>query len=314
MKIPNPFYALLMLSLIGPPASALADDQDEDEAIRFYDVEVIIFKNIRAPKSREFVLPVTLPNRQGEFFDLASGRHLSGESIEKLEQNGNSPAASGNAEQQQDLSFQLLQGDDLRLLDKLARIIESPRYELLLHAAWRQPGLPAEETTPVWIRGGRIFGEEYISIDSQFGSVENELSGFEGESGEINFDEQSLESIQQRLQQQALQNDTRSQLYELEGKISIGLSRYLHARVDLVMRRPRLSIDPVLDSSEQDQVLAIQSADTRILNNHRLREHRRMRSKNLHYLDNPEFAMLILITPYEAPAEPETETTAEISQ
>ena len=26
-----------------------------------------------------------------------------------------------------------------------------------------------------------------------------------------------------------------------------------------------------------------------------------MRSKNLHYLDNPEFSMLILITPYEAP-------------
>ena len=28
-----------------------------------------------------------------------------------------------------------------------------------------------------------------------------------------------------------------------------------------------------------------------------------MRSKNLHYLDNPEFALLILITPYEAPEE-----------
>jgi hypothetical protein len=26
-----------------------------------------------------------------------------------------------------------------------------------------------------------------------------------------------------------------------------------------------------------------------------------MRSKNLHYLDNPEFALLILITPYEVP-------------
>ena len=30
-----------------------------------------------------------------------------------------------------------------------------------------------------------------------------------------------------------------------------------------------------------------------------------MRSKNLHYLDNPEFALLILITPYEAPVETE---------
>jgi hypothetical protein len=56
-----------------------------------------------------------------------------------------------------------------------------------------------------------------------------------------------------------------------------------------------------LRNAAQDSYLAAYSADTRILNNHSLREHRRMRSKNLHYLDNPEFALLILITPYEVP-------------
>ena len=45
---------------------------------------------------------------------------------------------------------------------------------------------------------------------------------------------------------------------------------------------------------------ALQS-DTRILNNHSLKERRRMRSNVLHYLDSPEFSMLVLITPYEAP-------------
>ena len=91
-------------------------------------------------------------------------------------------------------------------------------------------------------------------------------------------------------------------LYELEGKITISLSRYLHASTDLVLRRPRLSVDQVLNPTTQDRYLAAYSADTRILDNHRLKERRRMRSKNLHYLDNPEFALLILITPYEAPA------------
>jgi hypothetical protein len=37
------------------------------------------------------------------------------------------------------------------------------------------------------------------------------------------------------------------------------------------------------------------------LDNHRLKEHRRMRSETLHYLDSPELSMLILITPYEIP-------------
>ena len=68
-----------------------------------------------------------------------------------------------------------------------------------------------------------------------------------------------------------------------------------------MFRRPRLTIDEASTNAAQSEYLAAHSADTRILNNHRLDEHRRMRSKNLHYLDNPEFGMLILITPYEAP-------------
>ena len=50
-----------------------------------------------------------------------------------------------------------------------------------------------------------------------------------------------------------------------------------------------------------DQSVIENLPDTRILNNHSLKERRRMRSKKLHYLDSPEFSMLILITPYEAP-------------
>ena len=103
-------------------------------------------------------------------------------------------------------------------------------------------------------------------------------------------------------------------LYELEGKITIALSRYLHTYTDLILRRPRLLADSLLDNPVQAKYLAAHAADTRILNNHILREHRRMRSKNLHYIDSPEFAMLVLITPYEvtagiveAPIEPDPE-------
>jgi hypothetical protein len=35
--------------------------------------------------------------------------------------------------------------------------------------------------------------------------------------------------------------------------------------------------------------------------NYGLNEKRRMRSKKLHYLDSPQFGMLVLITPYQAP-------------
>jgi hypothetical protein len=172
---------------------------------------------------------------------------------------------------------------------------------------------------PIWLRGGRIYGSEYTSIDNQIEFLESipRIEGAEtGGNKNFAFDEQTLEALElQMLEQQALR--VHQGLYEFEGKITVALSRYLHVFTDLVFRRPRLSVDPVTSNTPQDQYLAAYAADTRILNNHSLREHRRMRSKNLHYLDNPEFAMLILITPYEAPQEtapPETETTPPASE
>ena len=215
--------------------------------------------------------------------------------------------------------YELLPTDEFRLLDVLTRLIESPRYELLLHAAWRQPGLELEQVLPVWIKGGRIYGNEYTSIDSQIEFLESipQLNDDQQRTKikHFAFDEQTLESLELQLLEQQSKNQHQG-LYELEGKITIALSRYLHTYTDLVLRRPRLMVDPKLRNVAQDRYLAAYSADTRILNNHSLKEHRRMRSKTLHYLDNPEFAMLILITPYkvpedfvEAPVETETEAT-----
>ncbi|MBT8434689.1 MAG: peptidoglycan binding protein CsiV, partial [Gammaproteobacteria bacterium] len=199
--------------------------------------------------------------------------------------------------------------------DIAGKLVDSSRYELLLHTAWRQPGVEKEKALPVWIRAGRIYGNEYTSIDSQIELLESMPKAgrkmADGTAYEV--DEQTLESIElQMLEQQSSRSQQR--LYELEGKITIGLSRYLHAYTDLVLRRPRLSIDQETSSSIQNRTLAAYSADTLILNNHILKERRRMRSKNLHYLDSPEFALLILITPYKVPevieeAPPETEPT-----
>ena len=40
----------------------------------------------------------------------------------------------------------------------------------------------------------------------------------------------------------------------------------------------------------------------------RLKERRRMRSKELHYFDHPRFGVIALITPYTPPAEVPVET------
>ncbi len=292
------FTSLLILFTLLPGMSlAQSTDSSEAELIPRYDVEIIVFKNIKVPRGREFVLPVSSPGKDDVTFDLSSA-----ESIEAQRENG----------------YELLTDDSFRLLDLVTRLVESPRYELLVHAAWRQPGLERERVLPIWIKGGQVYGNEYTSIDNSieiFDSNQSDAMQIENEVKNYEFNEQTLTSQKlQLLKEQETQQH--NGLYELEGKITIVLSRYLHTYVDLVLRRPRLSVDPALDNAAEEEYLAAHLADTRILNNHPLREHRRMRSKNLHYIDNPEFGMLVLITPYEVPedfveAPIETELDAE---
>lgn len=278
------YHTVCLLTLAALlPAAAPAQSTDESEKIPRYDVEVVIFKNIKAPQSREFVLPVASPSRGEKIIDLAS---------------------NGSVEEARKFGYEILPTSTLRLLDVVGRLVESPRYDLLLHVAWRQPGLDLEDAVPVWLKGGRIYGKEYTSIDNQIefmGSIPYVADP--GEETSFEFDAQNPEALEQQLQQQRNAIGHRG-LYELEGKITISLSRYLHTYTDLVFRSPKLSIDEESTNAAQDEYLAARAADTRILNNHRLKEHRRMRSKNLHYLDNPEFAMLILITPSETPETP----------
>jgi hypothetical protein len=326
--------SLLATILCGLYFSVEAANDDE---MRFYDVEIVIFKNDRGPKKQEFILPVSSPQIDDEILDLSSPRSIEA-AREKL--------------------YEIVPNDELRLQQQVLSIVKSSRYSLLAHVAWRQPGLVKEQVMPVWIKGGRIYGDEFISIDNQIDSdAMHELDIFDledpsllSESEQTETGQTSTESAASQLPSEAnepeaaqdsgetdvtsvssqpttelsvleqeLQDSINAELglstedeqpvsglYELEGKISIALARYLHTNADLVLRKPRISIqDPALDEIELGQLGEDIQSDTLILNNHSLKESRRMRSKKLHYLDSPEFSMLILITPYEVPLEPE---------
>ncbi len=250
----NILKTFVLTCLLLPSLSLAQSDEDN---IRYYDVEVIIFKNVQVPKDREYILPVSLPSRDSEVLDLASPKSVK--------------AAKKK-------SYKVIPPENLQLVDKANKIVKSPYYELLKHIGWRQPGLEKDKVLPVWIQGGKIFGDEYVSIDSQLSSLSSDQMG--------------LDTSPQKIL------GTHEKLYELEGKITVSLSRYLHTYVDLILRRPRYSLEQTLDNPELAAQLE-HSPDTRILDNHSLKEHRRMRSKSLHYIDSPELSMLVLITPVE---------------
>ena len=262
-------YLLVLVLVAGSQVYATPKDGSQ-----LYDVEVVIFKNNLGPKDQEYILPISSPRKDGDILDLSSAASI---------------------EAAKDKSYEIIPIEDMRLTDTVIKIVNSTRYSLLAHVAWRQPGVEKDQALPIWIKGGRIFGEEYISIDNQ---VDIELLA------KIEYlnsqDTSTLPTIESSsTQDSGFQPDTA--LYELEGKITVSLSRYLHTYANLVLRKPRLTIDPSIAVPGLDASVIENLPDTRILNNHSLKERRRMRSNKLHYLDSPEFSMLILITPYEAP-------------
>ena len=281
MKIRNQAISLYLLLLLTLLPGAILAQVTGDEEIRYYDVEIVIFKNNKVPKGSEFILPISSPRIDEEILDLSSQR-----SIEAARKK----------------SYEIIPYDELRLTEAVVKIVHSPRYSLLAHTGWRQPGLDKEQALPVWIKGGRIFGTEYTSIDD-YTSLQEMSNSDTAQS--------SAESVNSLFAPTKTSTEIQADLYELEGKVTIALSRYLHAFADLVLRKPRLVIDPEFEVNNDNIFWDESLPGTRILNNHQLKEQRRMRSNRLHYLDNPEFSMLILITPYETPEI--TEETADLT-
>ena len=261
-------YPLALLLIASFQAYAATEDE-----IQFYDVELVIFKNDKGPRGQEYILPVSSPRVEGNVLDLSSPASI---------------RAAGKK------SYEIIPIEEMRLKDAVLKIVDSERYSLLAHVAWRQPGVEKDQALPVWIKGGRVFGKEFISIDNQ---IDSEL---QAKTEYLSSQSASTSSTAGASGSQNSEYTSSSRLYELEGTITIGLSRYLHTYADLVLRKPRLTIDPSVEVSELDQSVVENLPDTRILNNHSLKERRRMRSNKLHYLDSPEFSMLILITPYES--------------
>ncbi|TCK18385.1 peptidoglycan-binding protein CsiV [Thiogranum longum] len=79
----------------------------------------------------------------------------------------------------------------------------------------------------------------------------------------------------------------------VEGTVRVAVERYLHLYLDLQLIDKTLVIKTDFSDNELPEF--------------RLKEHRRMRSKELHYFDHPKFGVIALITPYTpAPSQAET--------
>lgn len=97
---------------------------------------------------------------------------------------------------------------------------------------------------------------------------------------------------------QALSDRSRAQAFDIpvdkmtgknyvDGTVRVAVERYLHLNLDLQLHMARQDFTARMSEAE------FESPEIR------LTESRRMRSKEVHYFDNPRFGVIALITPYE---------------
>ena len=167
------------------------------------------------------------------------------------------------SEVDQDSLWQPIPEEDLILNDVVNQLKRSGRYRILEHFAWRQPAAERKDSFPIIVKAGRDFTNQ--------------------------FPERAYRHVEFGDTTTQLNDQVEHQVRELDGTIHVAITRYIHLYSDLVYRLPRSNPTDLQDVLDREMVLVDYSVNS----------HRRMKSRELHYIDHPIVGILVEATPIE---------------
>ncbi|MDH5181365.1 MAG: CsiV family protein [Gammaproteobacteria bacterium] len=278
----------ILFSLLLLPATAAPQ---QEEKTRYYDVELIVFENQAVNKE------TTTPEIWKVTADLAVP--------EKTVVLGKTPVAGLNPQYDPKYSFTMLDKSALLLQDELKTLKQSEQYKILLHTGWRQPGMPREEALNVFFKHAITADDADAGVFSPIEvtaapepaphPVPTQPAAAQPtpDTGSVAGGDPAFPAADNP----AMEETQPPQITNLQGLIKIVLSRYLHTDIELIYKK----------ASETGSVDRFDSGylDNRQGKNevYYLKQNRRMRSKELHYIDHPVIGVLVKITPFEVPIE-----------
>ncbi|GAB6040090.1 CsiV family protein [Endothiovibrio diazotrophicus] len=139
-------------------------------------------------------------------------------------------------------------------------------YRILKHIAWLQPSYGERRTRPVRIEAGSEIPGAWLARGRPAGVG---LGGVPSVPGGL---------LSHR---------------ELEGAARVYVGKYLHLELDLLLHRNRKQA-PIGTATAAEASL---DPGRPLMETIRIRNHRRMRSRELHYLDHPVVGALVIATP-----------------
>ncbi len=167
-----------------------------------------------------------------------------------------------------------------RLADSAAQLRYSPDYQVLAHFGWTQRSLSRHRALPIKITSDNI-------SDTMLPTGELKLYVTRFLHLQVDLAASHCQPVAQFEQEQAVKN--RLQLEEQQPGVpeDAGQDKALD-------KKPALGIIP-------ETVLESETLGLNCINKvYRFKQNRKMRSRELHYLDNPVYGLLVYVTPFTA--------------
>jgi len=171
--------------------------------------------------------------------------------------------------------YSKIPAESFRLSEKVNKLIASKKFKVIYHSAWIQPGLDKENAEFIHIQS--INNNSTVPVIDALTNIND------------NFSSANPSIIQS--------TDNKAQQPLLDGVVKVELGRYLHIYFDLKYQRNLAPQQGVIESSKNYKDIKFYPVQT----------HRRMRSKEVHYIDHPLIGILVLATPFELPTEEDSE-------
>ncbi len=287
-----------------------------DENIQWYDVEIIFFRQL---------------NSEGIDSENWSTEILQPDTAECIDISTEDLAETTDV---QPLPYSAIPRSELRLIADASAIARSKNQRVLAHMGWRQPGFGKNKATPIRIDAGPLLlvkkppleltdSMESDLIESKAVDiyattpVENTKPATETTTSKNTAEPSS--SVQKATVSPLSAQDPVREIeikitedeepeYEpviatakLHGCVKIIRERYLHILTDMVYYHEDNEDLYADEDASYAFGKSIYAKSIPIISR------RRMRSKEVHYLDNPGVGIVILVTPYTYTVEPEEE-------
>lgn len=285
----------------------------EEETVTWYDVEIIVFRNLDTRSTETWPADAGVPaieNARPLFPPMENGGVA-----------GNALAAPG-ARNATPTPFVPFDADELDLGGIVDHLERSSKYEPILHVGWTQP--PLERSQAPYLR---------VTFPDTLPEPDNEDESGD-ETSNVREEQAPAPGEPGRLPEFLVNEETAPELARpLDGVVQLSVSRYLHLDLDLLylpenLNQAVLGETPAAtrEWTEQErfereqrhnalldalargditlaeaEILALEP-DQPVFHGFRLNHYRRLRSDEIHYFDHPVFGAIVKVTPREVPA------------